>query len=132
MAPAKQRSYITELQQALRSRTSEVPGLHVDVVGRLRENTDLVHPTAGFEAVLRRPDTGSAVALYVSANYAELAVWPHGIDAATDEPMREPFNVRLVGEYRWGDSVFPSANDLATALIGYMQYRLDTVPEENS
>ena len=132
MAPSKQRSYITELQQALRSRTGEVAGLHVDVVGRLRENSELVHPTAGFEAVLRRPDEGSAVALYVSANYAELAFWPNGMHATADEPIREPFNVRLVGEYRWGDSVFPSANDLATALIGYMQYRLDAVPEENS
>jgi hypothetical protein len=132
MATKDKSSYITELQQAFESMSAAAPGMSVDVVGRVRGNSALVHPTAGFEVQVRRGEGDAAVALYVSASYAELAVWPKGIHVSTDEAVREPFSVRLVGEYRWGDSVFPSATDLATALIGYMQYRLDSIAPENS
>lgn len=120
-------SCMTELQRAFQALAPDVPGLDVDIVGHLLDDATLVHPVAGFEVRLSRPGDG-VVTLYVSSSYGELAVRP--AEAVFPETaIRQSFSVHLSGEYRWGESVFPTPADLAAALLGYMQFQLDAVSE---
>jgi hypothetical protein len=118
---------ITELEQAFRSYEQSVPGLTVDVVGRVSGNDELVHPIAGFTVRLEhgRPEK-AGVSLYVSARYGELTRW-RGPGQHAGGALRERFSVRLVDEFGWGESVFPTAAALAHDLVGYLQYNLDSL-----
>lgn len=115
---------MTALEHAFRDFESMVPGLSVGVVGRVSGRDDLVHPVAGLEVRLQRPE-GAAVSLYISANYGELTRWSEGASVAN--ALREHFSVRLDEGYEWGDSAFPDAAGLAHDLLGYLQYNLDTL-----
>lgn len=113
---------MTELAQAFGEFGSSVPELSVEVVGRVADNDEYVHPVAGFHVRLEGPaETG--VSLYVSEQYAELVQWRPGAGA-----LREKFAVQL-GEagYSWGDSTFPTAQELAHDLVAYMQFTLDAL-----
>jgi hypothetical protein len=113
---------ITELAQAFRSYGSRVPGLEVEVVGHVAGNRHYVHPVAGFH--VRLPVVGSAgVSLYVSSRYAELVRWRPGAGA-----LRERFEVSIDNPgYGWGDSQYPTAQELAHDLMAYMQFNLDAL-----
>lgn len=119
-------SCMTELQRAFQAFTPEATGLSVEVVGHMLDDATLVHPVAGFEVRLVRPD-GTAT-LYVSASYGELEVRPADATFA-ETATRQSFSVRLAGEYQWGETVFPTPEELAAALLGYMQYQLDSATE---
>ena len=116
---------VTELERAFREYAERVPGLTVEVVGRVAGNEELVHPVAGFQVHLQRANGGQGVRLYVSANYGEMTRWRGRW--AGGGAIREKFEVRLEEEYGWGDSVFPTAELLAHDLLGYMQFQLDAV-----
>jgi hypothetical protein len=113
---------ITALAQAFRSYGSRVPGLEVEVVGHVAGNRDYVHPVAGFH--VRLPVESSAgVSLYVSSRYAELVRWRPGAGA-----LRERFEVSIDNPgYGWGDSEYPTAQELAHDLMAYMQFNLDAL-----
>ena len=116
---------MTQLADAFRDFCASVPGLRVDVVGYMAGSDTQVHPVAGFEVRLQR-ETGAGVSLYISASYAELTSWTgKGTELKTGRAIRERFNVHFGDEYEWGGSAFEFADELANALIGYMQYNLD-------
>jgi hypothetical protein len=115
---------VTELERAFREFSERVPGLSVEVVGRVAGHEEMVHPVAGFEVNLARGPGGQGVRLYVSENYGELTRWRSRWGGGA---VREKFEVRLQEEYGWGDSVFPTAELLAHDLLGYMQFQLDAV-----
>jgi hypothetical protein len=108
---------INELESAFRDFERTIPGLRVEVVGRVAGQDNLVHPVAGFHVRLEEESGG--VELYVSASYAELTRWA---DAGA---LRERFNVQLTDGFGWGESLFPDAQGLAHDLLGYMQFNLD-------
>jgi hypothetical protein len=114
---------VTELEHAFQDLSDNVPGLAVDVVGHMSNDSSLVHPVAGFQVRLQHQNRGPGVALYVSANYAELTRWPGDGGGA----RRERFNVSLSEDFVWGDTRFEDPNELAHELLGYMQYNLDAV-----
>jgi hypothetical protein len=113
---------ITDLAQAFRSFSQNVPGLKVDVVGHVAGNQQYVHPVAGFH--VRLPgEAGSGISLYVSSRYGELVRWRQGAGA-----LRERFNVYIDDPgFGWGDSTFPTAQELAHDLVAYMQFNLDAL-----
>ncbi len=115
---------VTELERAFREYSEHVPGLTVEVMGRVAGNEEQIHPVAGFEVTLNRSGEGPGVRLYVSGNYGELIRARRGWGGGS---VREKFEVRLEEEYGWGDSVFPTAELLAHDLLGYMQFQLDAV-----
>jgi hypothetical protein len=113
---------VTQLARAFREFGRRVPEMKVEVVGRVAENDEFVHPVAGFHVRLAGDD-GTGVSLYVSARYAELVKWRPGAGA-----LRERFTVSLDDPgYGWGDSTFPTAEDLAHDLMAYMQFNLDAL-----
>lgn len=113
---------ITELAQAFRVYEDRVPGLTVDVVGHVAGSRVLVHPIAGFHVRLPS-ESGTGASLYVSARYGELVRWKPGAGA-----LRERFDVSLdEAGYGWGDSLYPTAAELAHDLIAYLQFNLDTL-----
>jgi hypothetical protein len=113
---------ITELAHAFRAFSLTVPGLSVEVVGHLAESRQFVHPVAGFYVKLAG-ESGTGISLYVSSSYAELVQWRPGAGA-----LRERFDVEIDGGgYGWGDSVFPTAHELAHDLVAYMQFNLDAL-----
>ena len=112
---------VTELEHAFQRLSDSVPGLVVDVIGHMSTNSSLVHPVAGFHVKLQHGSGGPGVALYVSANYAELRRWPGDGTGV----MRERFSVNLSDGFIWGDSEFDDPNELAQELLGYMQFNLD-------
>ncbi len=120
---------MTQLADAFRDFCDSVPGLRVDVVGYMAGSDTQVHPVAGFEVRLQR-DSGAGVSLYISASYAELTSWTgKGSELKTGRAIRERFNVHFgEDEYEWGGSAFEFADELANALIGYMQFNLDARP----
>ncbi|HSJ25473.1 MAG TPA: hypothetical protein VK929_12420 [Longimicrobiales bacterium] len=113
---------ITELAQAFRVYEGLVPGLSIDVVGHVAGSRVMVHPIAGFHVRLPSAnDTGAS--LYVSARYGELVRWRPGAGA-----LRERFEVNLDDAgYGWGDSVYPTAAELAHDLIAYLQFNVDAL-----
>ena len=118
---------MTRLADAFREFCNSVPGLRVDVVGYMAGSQTLVHPVAGFEVRLQR-DSGAGVSLYISASYAELTSWTgKRSDLKSGRAVRERFNVHFGEEYEWGGSAFEFADELANALIGYMQFNLDAI-----
>jgi DsbC/DsbD-like thiol-disulfide interchange protein len=114
---------ITALAQAFRALGTHVPGLSVEVVGNVRDSTRLVHPVAGFTVKLQESDGRVGAALYVSTNYGELTSWrqPDGDGGA----VRERFDVHLNEGFVWGGSAYPTAEPLATDLLGYLQFNFD-------
>ena len=117
---------ITQLEGAFQSLARSVPGLDVEVVGHVVQDESRVHPVAGFEVKLQHDEDGAGVALYVSASYAELTRWsPHA--GPLGGSVRERFNVRLSEGWIWGDSEFDSPDQLASELLGYMQFNLDAL-----
>ncbi len=118
---------MTGLADAFREFCVTVPGLRVDVVGYMAGSDTLVHPVAGFEVRLQR-DTGAGVSLYISASYAELTSWTgKSTELKTGRAVRERFNVHFGEEYEWGGSAFEFADELASGLLGYMQFNLDAI-----
>ncbi len=118
---------MTGLADAFREFCDTVPGLRVDVVGYMAGSDTLVHPVAGFEVRLQR-DTGAGVSLYISASYAELTSWTgKSTELNTGRAVRERFNVHFGEEYEWGGSAFEFADELASGLLGYMQFNLDAI-----
>jgi hypothetical protein len=115
-------SRITQLEHAFQRLSSQVPGLQVEVVGHMSNDRSLVHPVAGFQVKLQNQGENAGVLLYVSASYAELTRWP-----ADGGATRERFNVKLSEGFVWGDSSFDEAGELASELLAYMQFNLDTV-----
>jgi hypothetical protein len=115
---------VTELERAFREFSERVPGLAVDVVGRVAGHEEMVHPVAGFEVNLASSGGGPGVRLYVSESYGELTRWRSRWGGGA---VREKFTVNLQDGYGWGDSVFPTAELLAHDLLGYMQFQLDAV-----
>ena len=68
------------------------------------------------------------MSLYISASYAELTSWTgKRSDLKSGRAVRERFNVHFGEEYEWGGSAFEFADELANALIGYMQFNLDAI-----
>jgi hypothetical protein len=116
---------VTELEHAFQQLSDSVPGLAVDVVGHMSNDSSLVHPVAGFQVRLQHRPRGAGVVLYVSANYAELTRWPGEGGAAT----RERFIVNLSEDFIWGDTRFEDPVELAQELLGYMQFNLDAVSQ---
>jgi hypothetical protein len=113
---------ITELAHAFRDYSQNVPGLKVDVVGHLAGNQQYVHPVAGFH-VRMNGEGGTGISLYVSSRYGELVRWRQGAGA-----LRERFTVHIDEPgFGWGDSMFPSAQELAHDLFAYMQFNLDAI-----
>ena len=114
---------ITALEQAFRALGARVPELSVDVVGKVRDSAELVHPVAGFTVTLQEQDGRAGAALYVSASYGELTSWrqPDGDGGA----LRERFDVHLADGFVWGNSEYPTAEPLATDLLGYLQFNFD-------
>jgi hypothetical protein len=113
---------MTELKRAFERLSGHVPDLQVEIVGHMSTNRALVHPVAGFQVKLQHEGENAGVLLYVSASYAELTRWP-----ADGGALRERFNVRLSEGFVWGESSFDEADQLASELLGYMQFNLDTV-----
>jgi hypothetical protein len=113
---------ITELAHAFRIYASRLPGMSVDVVGHVAGNQQYVHPVAGFH--VRLPgEHGIGLSLYVSSRYGELVRWRPGAGA-----LRERFSVRIDDPgFGWGESQFPTADELAHDLIAYMQFNLDAL-----
>lgn len=114
---------ITALEQAFRHLGERVPEMSVEVVGNVRDRTQLVHPVAGFTVRLQDANGHAGAALYVSASYGELTSWrqPDGDGGA----LRERFDVHLGEGFVWGRSEYPSAEPLATDLLGYLQFNFD-------
>lgn len=113
---------ITELAHAFREYSQHVPGLKVDVVGHMAGNQQYVHPVAGFH-VRMNGEGGTGISLYVSSRYGELVRWRPGAGA-----LRERFAVHIDEPgFGWGDSMFPSAQELAHDLFAYMQFNLDAI-----
>jgi hypothetical protein len=112
---------VTELAAAFRSYQATNPELKVEVVGRMTHDRALVHPVAGFHVKLAQPGRRGGAALYISSNYAELTRWS-GAGA-----IRERFTVQLGEEFVWGDSAYPTADDLAHDLLAYLQFNLDAM-----
>jgi hypothetical protein len=113
---------ITELAQAFRGYSQNVPGLKVDIVGHVAGSQQYVHPVAGFH-VRMSGEAGSGISLYVSSRYGELVRWREGSGA-----LRERFTVHIDEPgFGWGDSTFPSADELAHDLFAYMQFNLDAI-----
>ena len=113
---------ITELADAFREYSQHVPGLKVDVVGHMAGNQQYVHPVAGFHVRMNGED-GTGISLYVSSRYGELVRWRPGAGA-----LRERFTVHIDEPgFGWGDSMFPSAQELAHDLFAYMQFNLDAI-----
>lgn len=113
---------ITELAHAFREYSQNVPGLKVDVVGHMAGNQQYVHPVAGFH-VRMNGESGTGISLYVSSRYGELVRWRQGAGA-----LRERFTVHIDEPgFGWGDSMFPSAQELAHDLFAYMQFNLDAI-----
>jgi hypothetical protein len=111
---------ITELAQAFRLYSQNVPGLKVDIVGHVAGNQQYVHPVAGFHVRLNG-EAGSGISLYVSSRYGELVRWRQGAGA-----LRERFTVHIDEPgFGWGESTFPTAEELAHDLFAYMQFNLD-------
>ena len=118
---------MTALADAFRDFCDTVPGLRVDVVGYMAGSTTLIHPVAGFEVRLQR-DSGAGVSLYISASYAELTSWTgKNTELKTGRAVRERFNVHFGDEYEWGGSAFEYPDELASGLLGYMQFNLDAI-----
>ena len=118
---------MTELAEAFRAFCQRVPGLRVDVVGYMAGSDRLIHPVAGFEVRLQR-DSGAGVSLYISASYAELTSWTgKSSELKTGRAVRERFNVHFGEEFEWGGSAFDVADELASGLLGYMQFNLDAI-----
>jgi hypothetical protein len=118
---------MTQLADAFRDFCETVPGLRVDIVGYMAGSETQVHPVAGFEVRLQR-ESGAGVSLYISASYAELTSWTgKSSELKTGRAVRERFNVHFGEEYEWGGSAFEFADELANALIGYMQFNLDAI-----
>ncbi|MGH7461213.1 MAG: hypothetical protein ACREMA_09325 [Longimicrobiales bacterium] len=113
---------VTELEQAFQHLSDTVPGLAVDVVGHMSNNSALVHPIAGFRVDLQHEGENAGVVLYISASYAELTRW-----AGDGGALRERFNVRLSDGFFWGESSFDDPAELAQELLGYMQFNLDAM-----
>jgi hypothetical protein len=85
-------------------------------------NQQYVHPVAGFH-VRMTGEAGTGISLYVSARYGELVRWRQGAGA-----LRERFSVHIDEPgFGWGDSMFPSAQELAHDLFAYMQFNLDAI-----
>jgi hypothetical protein len=113
---------ITALAQAFRDFAECVPGLEVEVVGHLADSRQYVHPVAGFHVRLRGEDE-TGLDLYISSRYAELVQWQPDLGA-----LRERFDVSIDDPgYGWGDSTFPTAQELAHDLLAYMQFNLDSL-----
>ena len=113
---------ITELAQAFRLHAQRVPGLKVDIVGHVAGNQQYVHPVAGFHVRLNG-ESGSGISLYVSSRYGELVRWRQGAGA-----LRERFTVHIDQPgFGWGESTFPTAEELAHDLFAYMQFNLDAI-----
>ncbi|MBR9989736.1 MAG: hypothetical protein KFH98_08280 [Gemmatimonadetes bacterium] len=113
---------ITELAHAFRGYSQNVPGLKVDIVGHVAGSQQYVHPVAGFH-VRMNDEAGSGISLYVSSRYGELVRWRQGSGA-----LRERFTVHIDEPgFGWGDSTFPSAEELAHDLFAYMQFNLDAI-----
>jgi hypothetical protein len=118
---------MTQLSDAFRDFCSTVPGLRVDVVGYMAGSENLIHPVAGFEVRLQR-ESGAGVSLYISASYAELTSWTgKQSELKTGRAVRERFNVHFGDEFEWGGSAFEFADELASGLLGYMQFNLDAI-----
>lgn len=118
---------MTQLADAFRDLTESAPGLRVDVVGYMADSNTLIHPVAGFEVRLQR-DNGAGVSLYISASYAELTSWTgKSNELKTGRAVRERFNVHFGEEYEWGGSAFEFPDELASGLLGYMQFNLDAL-----
>lgn len=118
---------MTELADAFRDFCNSVPGLRVDVVGYMAGSETQIHPVAGFEVRLQR-DNGAGVSLYISASYAELTGWTgKSSELKTGRAVRERFNVHFGDEFEWGGSAFEFADELASGLLGYMQFNLDAI-----
>ena len=118
--------HITELEAAFSKIGKTVPGLTVDVVGRVAGSVSLVHPVAGFEVRLQH-DEEAGVSLYISSSYAELTRWTTQLDVLGPAGARERFAVRLSEGFVWGDTEFDTADELAAELLGYLQFNLDAV-----
>ncbi len=119
---------MTQLADAFRELSDNVPGLRVDVVGYMAGSTTQVHPVAGFEVRLQRDGRDAGVSLYISASYAELTSWTgKSAEIKTGRAVRERFNVHFGEEYEWGGSAFEFADELAAGLLGYMQFNLDAI-----
>ena len=68
-------------------------------------------------------EAGSGISLYVSSRYGELVRWRQGAGA-----LRERFTVHIDEPgFGWGESTFPSAQELAHDLFAYMQFNLDAI-----
>lgn len=118
---------MTSLADAFRDYCNSVPGLRVDIVGYMAGSNTLVHPVAGFEVRLQR-ETGAGVSLYISASYAELTSWTgNRAELKTGRAVRERFNVHFGEEFEWGGSAFEFPDELASGLLGYMQFNLDAI-----
>jgi hypothetical protein len=126
-AAGSEAGHVTELENAFRTLARDVPGLSVEVVGRVAEDTDLVHPTAGFQVRLKRVEPQLGASLYVSARYGELTTWRGPAVPGVAGALRERFRVNLDAGYGWGDSEFGTADALAQGLLGYMQFQLDAI-----
>ena len=122
-ATGKSAERITALEQAFRALGARVPELSVEVVGKVRDSADLVHPVAGFTVKLQDKDGQAGAALYVSASYGELTSWRQ--PDADGGALRERFDVHLNEGYVWGNSEYPTAEPLATDLLGYLQFNFD-------
>jgi hypothetical protein len=113
---------VTELARAFGGFALHVPGLEVEEVGHLADSRQYVHPVAGFHVRLNG-EAGTGISLYVSSRYAELVRWHPEAGA-----LRERFDVRIDDAgYGWGDSTFPTAQELAHDLVAYMQFNLDAL-----
>jgi hypothetical protein len=115
---------ITSLEDAFRGYAAGAVDLAVEVVGHVSGSDALVHPAAGFTVRMER--AGGGVSLYITAGYGELTRW-RGPGLTAAGALRERFRVDLLDAYSWGDTVFPSAEELVHALVGYMHYNLDTL-----
>jgi len=68
-------------------------------------------------------EAGTGISLYVSSRYAELVRWRPGAGA-----LRERFAVQMEEPgYGWGDSTYPTADELAHDLVAYIQFNLDAL-----
>lgn len=113
---------ITELAEAFREYADNVPGLKVDIVGHVAGSQQYIHPVAGFHVRLSG-ESGTGISLYVSSRYGELVRWRQRSGA-----LRERFSVHIDEPgFGWGDSTFPSAQELAHDLFAYMQFNLDAI-----
>ena len=120
---------MTYLGTAFRNLAEPVPGMRVDVVGYMSDSNTMIHPVAGFEVRLQPKNSGAGVSLYISASYAELKRWSaKGTELREGGAVIERFDVDFEEEdYQWGDSSFEEPEELAQALLAYMQFNLDAI-----